>query len=153
MLVRGIAGGAWLLGMTGGQSTRATTESELPTADTAIVFWRLTHGFCVAAEIALAVFLGALSILARRRLVLPRWLGWVGVVVTVLLLVPADRVGRTAVPAAGVARRCECDRVASFGRLSMRYARRLRLNVSHDREADDPAPARGAVQSADLVAA
>jgi hypothetical protein len=87
-LVGGIAGGALLLGMTGGQSTGATTDAQLLTADTAIVFWRLAHGFFVAAEIALAVFLGALSILALRRLVLPRWLGWFGVIVTVLLLIP-----------------------------------------------------------------
>jgi hypothetical protein len=45
-------------------------------------------GFFVAGEIALAVFLGALSILALRRVVLPQWLGWFGVVVTVLLLIP-----------------------------------------------------------------
>jgi hypothetical protein len=88
MLVGGTAGGALLLGMTGGQSTGATTDAVLLTADTAIVFWRLAHGFFVGAEVALAVFLGALSILALRGLVLPRWLGWFGVVVTVLLLVP-----------------------------------------------------------------
>src|SRR5918998_3350220 len=87
-LVGGIAGGALLLGMTGGQSTGATTDAQLLTADTAIVFWRLAHGFFVAAEIALAVFVGALSILALRRFVLPRWLGWFGAVVTVLLLIP-----------------------------------------------------------------
>ena len=40
------------------------------------MFWRLAHGFFVAAEVAVAVFLGALSSLALRRLVLPRWLGW-----------------------------------------------------------------------------
>ena len=88
MLVGGIAGGALLLGMTGGQSTGATTDAELLTADAAIVFWRLAHGFFVAAEVALAVFLGALSILALRRVVLPRWLGWFGAIVTILLLVP-----------------------------------------------------------------
>jgi hypothetical protein len=88
MLVGGIAGGALLLGMTGGHSTGATTDAKLLTADTAIAFWRLAHGFFVAAEVALAVFLGALSILALRGLVLPRWLGWFGVVVTVLLLIP-----------------------------------------------------------------
>jgi hypothetical protein len=87
-LIGGTAGGAMLLAMTGGQSTGATTDAELITPDTAIVFWRLAHGFFVAAEIALAVFLGALSILALRRLVLPRWLGWFGLVVTVLLLIP-----------------------------------------------------------------
>jgi hypothetical protein len=77
-----------MLAMTGGQSTGATTDTELLTPDAAIVFWRLAHGFFVAAEIALAVFVAALSILALRRLVLPRWLGWFGVAVTVLLLIP-----------------------------------------------------------------
>jgi hypothetical protein len=77
-----------MLAMTGGQSTGATTDSELITPETAIVFWRLAHGFFIAAEIALAVFLGALSVLALRGLVLPRWLGWFGIVVTVLLLIP-----------------------------------------------------------------
>ena len=88
VLVGGTAGGAMMLAMTGGQSTGATTDSELLTPDTAIVFWRLAHGFFIAAEIALAVFLAALSILALRGLVLPRWLGWFGVAVTVLLLIP-----------------------------------------------------------------
>jgi hypothetical protein len=74
--------------MTGGQSTGATTDVELLTPDTAIVFWRIAHVFFIAAEVSLGVFLGALSILALRRLVLPRWLGWFGVVVTVLLLIP-----------------------------------------------------------------
>jgi hypothetical protein len=87
VVVGGTAGGALLLAMTGGQSTGATTDSELLTPDTAIVFWRLAHGFFVAAEIALAVFVGALSILALRRLVLPRWLGWFGVALAVLLLI------------------------------------------------------------------
>jgi hypothetical protein len=87
-LVGGTAGGAMMLGMTGGQSTGATTDAVLLTSDSAIVFWRLGHGFFIAAEVALAVFLGALSILALRRVVLPRWLGWFGVVVTVLLLIP-----------------------------------------------------------------
>lgn len=88
MLVGGTAGGALMLALTGGQSTGATTDSELITPDTAIVFWRLAHGIFVAAELALAVFLGALSILALRRLVLPRWLGWFGLVITILLLIP-----------------------------------------------------------------
>jgi hypothetical protein len=88
MLVGGTAGGALMLALTGGQSTGATTDSELLTPDTAIVFWRLAHGIFIAAELALAVFLGALSILALRRLVLPRWLGWFGLVVTILLLIP-----------------------------------------------------------------
>jgi hypothetical protein len=87
-VIGGTAGGAMMLAMTGGQSTGATTDAELLTPETAIVFWRLAHGFFIAAEIALAVFLGALSILALRRLVLPRWLGWFGLVITILLLIP-----------------------------------------------------------------
>jgi hypothetical protein len=87
-VVGGTAGGALMLAMTGGQSTGATTDAELLTPDSAIVYWRLAHGFFVAAEVALAVFLGALTILALRRLVLPRWLGWFGLIVTVLLLIP-----------------------------------------------------------------
>jgi len=87
-VIGGTAGGALMLGMMGGQSTGATTDSELLSPDTAIVFWRLAHTFFVGAEIALAVFVGALSILALRRLAITRWLGWFGLVVTVLLLIP-----------------------------------------------------------------
>lgn len=87
-VIGGTSGGAMMLGMMGGQSTGATTDSELLSPDTAIVFWRLAHAFFVAAEIALALFVGALAVAALRRLVLPRWLGWVGLVVAVLLLIP-----------------------------------------------------------------
>jgi len=87
-VIGGTAGGAMMLGMMGGQSTGATTDVELLSPDTAIVFWRLAHTFFVAAELALAVFVGALAILALRRVVLTRWLGWFGLVVTVLLLIP-----------------------------------------------------------------
>jgi len=45
-----------MLGMMGGQSTGATTDKELLSPDTAIVFWRLAHTFFVAAELALALF-------------------------------------------------------------------------------------------------
>ena len=88
MLVGGTAGGALMLALTGGQSTGATTDAELLSPEVAIVFWRLAHGFFVGAELALALFLGALSLLALRGLVLPRSLGWFGIVVTVLLLIP-----------------------------------------------------------------
>ncbi len=88
MLVGGTAGGAMMLLLTGGQSTGATTDSELLTPDTATVFWRLAHGVFVAAELALAVFLGALAILALRGVLLPRWLGWFGLVIAILLLIP-----------------------------------------------------------------
>ena len=87
-VIGGTAGGAMMLGMMGGQSAGATTDAEVLTPDVAIVFWRLAHIFFVAAELALAVFVGALAILALRRVVLTRWLGWFGLVVTVLLLIP-----------------------------------------------------------------
>jgi hypothetical protein len=88
MLAGGIAGAALMLALMAGQSTGATTDKDLLSADSALVFWRLAHGFFAAAEIALAAFLGALSILALRGFLLPRWLGWVGLVVTVMLLIP-----------------------------------------------------------------
>jgi hypothetical protein len=87
-VIGGTAGGAMMLGMMGGQSTGATTDKELLSPETAIVFWRLAHTFFVAAEIALALFVGALAILALRRLALTRWLGWFGLAVTILLLIP-----------------------------------------------------------------
>jgi len=87
-VIGGTAGGAMMLAMMGGQSAGATTDTEILTPDVAIVFWRLAHVFFVAAELALAVFVGALAILALRRVVLTRWLGWFGLVVTVLLLIP-----------------------------------------------------------------
>ena len=87
-VIGGTAGGALMLALMGGQSTGATTDKHLLTPDTAIVFWRLAHGFFAAAEVALALFVGALSIVALRRLVLPRWLGWFGLVITILLLIP-----------------------------------------------------------------
>jgi hypothetical protein len=87
-LVGGTAGGALMLALMGGQSTGATTDKELLSPEVAVVFWRLAHGFFVGAEIALALFLGALSVAALRGLLLPRWLGWFGLAVTVLLLIP-----------------------------------------------------------------
>jgi hypothetical protein len=88
VVVGGTAGGALMLLLTGGHTTGATTDKELLSPEVAILFWRLAHGFFVGAELALAVFLGALSVVALRRLVLPRWLGWFGLVVTILLLIP-----------------------------------------------------------------
>ena len=87
-VVGGTAGGGMMLAMMGGQSTGATTDTELLDAATSIVFWRLAHGFFVAAEIALALFVAAVAILALRRLVLSRWIGWSGIVVAALLLIP-----------------------------------------------------------------
>ena len=88
LLVGGTAGGALMLALTGGQSTGATTDANLLTPDVAIVFWRLAHGIFIAAELALALFLAAASILALRGVLLPRWLGWFGIVVAVILLIP-----------------------------------------------------------------
>ena len=87
-VIGGTAGGALMLALMGGQSTGATTDAALLTPDAAIVFWRLAHTFFVAAELALAVFAGAVAILALRRVVLARWLGWFGLAVTILLLIP-----------------------------------------------------------------
>ena len=77
-----------MLALTGGQSTGATTDANLLTPDVAIVFWRLAHGIFIAAELALALFLAAASLLALRGVLLPRWLGWFGIVVAVILLIP-----------------------------------------------------------------
>jgi hypothetical protein len=88
VVVGGTAGGALMLGLTAGQSTGATTDTELLSPDVAIVFWRLAHGFFVGAELALALFVAALSVAALRGLVLPRWLGWVGIAIALVLLIP-----------------------------------------------------------------
>lgn len=87
-VIGGTAGGALMLALMAGQSTGATTDKELVTPDAAIVFWRLAHGVFAAAEIALALFVAALSIVALRRYAFSRWLGWSGVVIAVLLLIP-----------------------------------------------------------------
>lgn len=106
-VIGGTAGGAMMLGMMGGQSAGATTDVELLSPDTAIVFWRIAHVFFVAAELALALFVGALAILALRRVVLTRWLGWFGLVVHHPAPDPTDRLGRAALPAAALAGRRE----------------------------------------------
>ena len=88
LLVGGTAGGALMLALTGGQSTGATTDAHLLTPDVAIVFWRLAHGIFIAAALALALFLAAASLLALRGVLLPRWLGWFGIVVALIMLIP-----------------------------------------------------------------
>jgi hypothetical protein len=87
-LAGGIAGGALMLALTGPQTTGATTDTELLTPDVSVAFWRLAHGFFVGAEFAFAVFTLALSLLTLAGVVWPRWLGWFGVVVAVILLIP-----------------------------------------------------------------
>jgi hypothetical protein len=87
-LAGGTAAAALMLALTGSQTTGATTDEELLGPETSVAFWRLGHGFFIGAEVAFAVFVGALSLLALTRVLLPRWLGWFGLVVTAILLVP-----------------------------------------------------------------
>jgi hypothetical protein len=87
-VIGGTAGGALMLALMGGQATGATTDKDLVTPDAAIVFWRLAHGIFAAAEIALALFVAALSLVALRRYALSRWIGWFGVFIAVVLLIP-----------------------------------------------------------------
>jgi hypothetical protein len=86
--IGGTAGGALMLALMGPQATGATTDKELVTPDVAIVFWRLAHGIFAAAEIALALFVAALSVVALRRYAFSRWLGWSGLVIAIVLLIP-----------------------------------------------------------------
>jgi hypothetical protein len=89
VLVGGVAGGALMLGLMGGHSTGATTDAEILSPDAAVVFWRISHAFFVAAEPALALFVGALALLSvRARVLLPRWLGWPAAVLALVLLIP-----------------------------------------------------------------
>ena len=83
----GIAAGTAMLALFGPQTTGATTDEELLDPGAAVAFWRLSHTFFIAAEIAFAVLLAAASLLALRGVLLPRWLGWTGLVVAVLLLI------------------------------------------------------------------
>jgi hypothetical protein len=84
----GIAAAALMLALMGPQTTGATTDVELLDPGAAVAFWRLAHVFFVAAEIAFAAFVLALSLLALRGVLLPRWLGWAGIAIAVILLVP-----------------------------------------------------------------
>ena len=88
VVVGGTAGGALMLALMGGHSTGATTDAHLLTPDTAVAFWRIAHAFFIGAEVALALFLAAASLLALRGVLLPRALGWFGIVVAVILLIP-----------------------------------------------------------------
>lgn len=87
LLAGGIAAGALMLGLMGPQTTGATTDEHLLGPESSLVFWRLAHVFFVAAELAMALFLAAASLLALRGALLPRWLGWAGLVVAVVLLI------------------------------------------------------------------
>jgi hypothetical protein len=87
-LAGGIAGAVMLAAMLGGHSTGATTDTHLLGPDSSLAFWRLPHTFVVGAEVTLAVFVLALSLLAVSRLLLPRWAGWTGIPVAAILVIP-----------------------------------------------------------------
>lgn len=86
-LVAGTAAGTLMLALTGPQTTGATTDIELVGAESSVAFWRLSHTFFVGAEFAFAVFVAAVSLIALERFLLPRWLGWAGLVVALVLLI------------------------------------------------------------------
>jgi hypothetical protein len=86
-LIGGVASGTMLLGMLGPQTTGATTDEELLDAGSSVAFWRLSHTFFVAAEIAFAVLAAAVGMLALRYAVFPRWLGWLSIALAILLLI------------------------------------------------------------------
>jgi hypothetical protein len=88
LLAGGIAGGALMLALMGPQTTGATTDVELLSPEASLVYWRLAHAFFVAAELALALFTAAAALLVLAgRLPLPRWLGWAGLVLALILLI------------------------------------------------------------------
>ena len=84
--ISGAAAAAFMLALTGPQTTGATTDKELIGNESALAYWRLSHTFFVGAEIAFAAFLLAVSLLALGGVLFPRWLGWLGIVTAVLLL-------------------------------------------------------------------
>jgi hypothetical protein len=86
LLVGGIATGAMMLALMGPQTTGATTDTHLLGPESSLAFWRLAHAFFVAAEMAAAVFVAAAALLALAGL-LPRWLGWTGLALAVILLI------------------------------------------------------------------
>ena len=60
-------------------------QVEPATAETA---WHIGTGFFVIGELLLAVFLFATAFLIQRTPVLPKWLGWIAIVIGVVALVP-----------------------------------------------------------------
>jgi hypothetical protein len=96
-LVGGTAAGTMMLALTGPQTTGATTDVELLSPEGALGFWRLSHTFFIGAELAFAVFVAAVSLIAFARFLFPRWLGWAGgFVALVLLVVPVGWVALVA---------------------------------------------------------
>ena len=86
-VVSGATAAAMMLALTGPQTAGATTDVELLSPDGSLALWRLSHGFFVAAEVAFSVFVAAVSLLSLAGVLLPRWLGWAGLVVALLLLI------------------------------------------------------------------
>jgi hypothetical protein len=86
-VISGAGAAAMMLALTGPQTAGATTDAELLSPEGSLALWRLSHGFFVGAEVAFAVFVAAVSLLALAGILLPRWLGWAGLVVALLLLI------------------------------------------------------------------
>jgi hypothetical protein len=86
-VIGGTAGGAMLLALTGPHTTGATTDVELLGPEVSVTLWRLTHTFFVAAEVAFAAFVAAVALAALDTGFAPRWLGWTGLGVALLLLI------------------------------------------------------------------
>ena len=86
-LVAGAAGAAMLLGLTGPHTTGATTDVELLGPESSVALWRLSHVFFVGAEVAFAAFVAAVSLAVLGGSGAPRWLGWAGLALALLLLV------------------------------------------------------------------
>jgi hypothetical protein len=86
-LVSGTAGATMMLALTGPHTTGATSDVELLGEQTSVALWRLSHTFFVAAEVAFAVFVAALALLAFAGGGLPRWLGWTGLALALVLLI------------------------------------------------------------------
>jgi hypothetical protein len=57
-----------------------------PSTATTLLF--LGDGFTIAAFYAAAVFVGAAALAVLRTGVLPRWVGWVSLLIAVVLMVP-----------------------------------------------------------------
>ena len=86
-LVSGAAGATMMLALTGPHTTGATTDVELLGEQTSVALWRLSHTFFVAAEVAFAAFVAALATLILTGGALPRWLGWTGLALALVLLI------------------------------------------------------------------
>ena len=85
--IGGTAGGAMMAALTGPHTTGATTDAELLAPQTSVAFWRLSHTYFIAAEVAFAVFVAAVALSAFTTGVVPRWLAWASLALALILLV------------------------------------------------------------------